>query len=113
MDTDSPVSVEREIPFFFPDFNVNEWMEKEEPLFRNQPLEYDVVDGVHRLLLANASQDADAREAESEGNESAGSDEKCDEDETEESRNESSDIANEAHQHTNCTDSGAKHTTNS
>lgn len=47
--SDSLESARREIGFFFPEFRMEEWMEKEEPLFRSGVAEYDRQRGVHAL----------------------------------------------------------------
>ncbi|XP_041832584.1 nucleoside diphosphate kinase 6 [Melanotaenia boesemani] len=47
--SDSPESAQREISFFFPDFHVEEWMEKEEPLFRSGRIHYDHQNQTHML----------------------------------------------------------------
>ncbi|KAM4528963.1 nucleoside diphosphate kinase 6 isoform 1-T2 [Fundulus diaphanus] len=46
--SDSPESARREISFFFPDFSVEQWMEKEEPLFRSGQIRYDHEDQIHK-----------------------------------------------------------------
>ncbi|XP_072258104.1 nucleoside diphosphate kinase 6 [Pyxicephalus adspersus] len=48
--SDSVDSACREISFFFPDFNVSRWYEKEEPLYRTGPLCYDEEKLEHRLV---------------------------------------------------------------
>ncbi|XP_028997595.1 nucleoside diphosphate kinase 6 isoform X2 [Betta splendens] len=45
--SDSVESAQREINFFFPDFRVEEWMEKEEPLFRLGQIYYDHQKQIH------------------------------------------------------------------
>ncbi|XP_037541359.1 nucleoside diphosphate kinase 6 isoform X2 [Nematolebias whitei] len=47
--SDSSESARREISFFFPDFNVEEWLEKEEPLFRSRQICYDPQKHIHTL----------------------------------------------------------------
>uniref|UniRef100_A0A3Q1FFR7 Nucleoside diphosphate kinase B n=1 Tax=Acanthochromis polyacanthus TaxID=80966 RepID=A0A3Q1FFR7_9TELE len=42
-------SAQREIGFFFPDFSVDEWMEKEEPSFRSGRIHYDHQNQIHTL----------------------------------------------------------------
>lgn len=46
---DSPASAEKEIKVFFPYFNVSEWYEKEEPLFRDGRIEFVEDLFVHRI----------------------------------------------------------------
>lgn len=46
---DSEESVRREIPFFFKDFDVDQWMEYEEHGFRTGRPEYDPIAGIHKL----------------------------------------------------------------
>ncbi|XP_013874923.1 nucleoside diphosphate kinase 6 [Austrofundulus limnaeus] len=48
--SDSPESARREISFFFPDFHVEEWLEREEPLFRSGQIRYDPQKHIHTLL---------------------------------------------------------------
>ncbi|XP_008396119.1 nucleoside diphosphate kinase 6 [Poecilia reticulata] len=48
--SDSPESAQREISFFFPDFNVEQWLKKEEPLFRSGRIQYDQQDQIHKPL---------------------------------------------------------------
>lgn len=48
--SDSPESAQREINFFFPDFSVEQWMEKEEPLFRSGQIRYDHKGQIHKPL---------------------------------------------------------------
>ncbi|XP_026175323.1 nucleoside diphosphate kinase 6 [Mastacembelus armatus] len=47
--SDSVESAQREIIFFFPEFCVEEWMEKEEPLFRTGQICYDHEKQIHTL----------------------------------------------------------------
>ncbi|KAM9356358.1 nucleoside diphosphate kinase 6 isoform 2-T2 [Pholidichthys leucotaenia] len=47
--SDSPESAKREISFFFPDFYVDEWMDKEEPSFRSGQIHYDHQNKIHML----------------------------------------------------------------
>ncbi|XP_029984922.1 nucleoside diphosphate kinase 6 [Sphaeramia orbicularis] len=47
--SDSVESAQREIAFFFPDFCVEEWMQKEEPLFRGGQIQYDHQKQIHTL----------------------------------------------------------------
>ncbi|XP_062324157.1 nucleoside diphosphate kinase 6 [Osmerus eperlanus] len=47
--SDSLESAQREIAFFFPEFRVEEWMEKEEPSFRRGLMEYDQQRHIHTL----------------------------------------------------------------
>ncbi|XP_026196451.1 nucleoside diphosphate kinase 6 [Anabas testudineus] len=47
--SDSVESAQREISFFFPDFCAEQWMEKEEPLFRSGPIHYDRQNQIHTL----------------------------------------------------------------
>ncbi|XP_060947719.1 nucleoside diphosphate kinase 6 isoform X2 [Limanda limanda] len=47
--SDSVESARREISFFFPDFCVDEWMEKEEPSFRSGELHFDHQKQIHTL----------------------------------------------------------------
>ncbi|KAJ8271035.1 hypothetical protein GJAV_G00122040 [Gymnothorax javanicus] len=47
--SDSEDSARREIAFFFPEFSVDEWMERAEPAFREGPVEYDQKRRMHRL----------------------------------------------------------------
>ncbi|KAG7508777.1 hypothetical protein JOB18_024045 [Solea senegalensis] len=49
--SDSVESAQREISFFFPDFSVEEWMKKEEPLFRSGQLQFDQQKQIHTLLV--------------------------------------------------------------
>ncbi|XP_030577397.1 nucleoside diphosphate kinase 6 [Archocentrus centrarchus] len=49
--SDSPESAQREISFFFPDFCVEEWMEKEEPSFRSRQIRYDHQNQIHTLSV--------------------------------------------------------------
>lgn len=46
---DSIESAKREIGFFFPDFCVDEWMEKEEPEFRAGHIQFDHQKQIHTL----------------------------------------------------------------
>ncbi|KAL0967086.1 hypothetical protein UPYG_G00247650 [Umbra pygmaea] len=39
--SDSADSARREISFFFPEFNAEEWMQREEPRFRKRCMDYD------------------------------------------------------------------------
>ncbi|XP_068610022.1 nucleoside diphosphate kinase 6 [Brachionichthys hirsutus] len=48
--SDSVESAQREIRFFFPEFHEEEWMEKEEPLFRSGQIQYDDQKRIHTLL---------------------------------------------------------------
>ncbi|XP_061602537.1 nucleoside diphosphate kinase 6 [Cololabis saira] len=45
--SDSLESAQREIRFFFPDFKAEEWMKKEEPLFRSGNMRYDHQHQIH------------------------------------------------------------------
>nr|XP_046229674.1 nucleoside diphosphate kinase 6 [Scatophagus argus]XP_046229675.1 nucleoside diphosphate kinase 6 [Scatophagus argus] len=47
--SDSVESAQREIRYFFPDFCVEEWMEKEEPSFRSRQIHYDHEKQIHTL----------------------------------------------------------------
>ncbi|CAJ1078160.1 nucleoside diphosphate kinase 6 [Xyrichtys novacula] len=47
--SDSVESAQREICFFFPDFSTEEWMKKEEPLFRSGQMCYDHQKQIHTL----------------------------------------------------------------
>ncbi|XP_022624867.1 nucleoside diphosphate kinase 6 [Seriola dumerili] len=47
--SDSVESAQREIGFFFPDFCADEWMEKEEPLFRSGQIQFDHQKQIHTL----------------------------------------------------------------
>nr|XP_015830573.2 nucleoside diphosphate kinase 6 isoform X1 [Nothobranchius furzeri] len=47
--SDSPESARREICFFFPDFHVEEWMDKDEPLFRSGRILYDLQKQIHTV----------------------------------------------------------------
>ncbi|XP_075940217.1 nucleoside diphosphate kinase 6 [Anarhichas minor] len=47
--SDSVESAQREIRFFYPDFCVEEWMEKEEPSFRSGRIHYDLKKQIHTL----------------------------------------------------------------
>lgn len=47
--SDSFESAEREIRFFFPEFCVEDWMKKEEPLFRARQIQYDHQKLTHTL----------------------------------------------------------------
>ncbi|XP_071058095.1 nucleoside diphosphate kinase 6 isoform X1 [Pseudochaenichthys georgianus] len=47
--SDSIESARREIDFFFPDFCMEEWMDKEEPLFRSRQIHYDDQKQIHTL----------------------------------------------------------------
>ncbi|TNM94982.1 nucleoside diphosphate kinase 6 isoform X1 [Takifugu flavidus] len=47
--SDSVESAEREIRFFFPEFCVEDWMKKEEPLFRAGQIQYDLQKLTHTL----------------------------------------------------------------
>ncbi|KAK1889559.1 Nucleoside diphosphate kinase 6 [Dissostichus eleginoides] len=47
--SDSIESARREIDFFFPDFCMEEWMDKEEPLFRSGQIHYDDQKQIHTL----------------------------------------------------------------
>ncbi|CAL8316211.1 unnamed protein product [Merluccius merluccius] len=47
--SDSSESARREILYFFPEFGVEEWMEKEEPAFRAGRIEYDERRQIHAL----------------------------------------------------------------
>lgn len=47
---DSVESAHREIAFFFPEFNVREWMERHEPFFRTGHVEYDQQRRIHTVL---------------------------------------------------------------
>lgn len=57
---DSEEAVAKEIPFFFPDFDIQEWMEKEEELYRIFPVEYDTEFGVHKVIRPDTSQAEDS-----------------------------------------------------
>lgn len=46
---DSVESAQREISFFFPDFSMEEWLEKEEPSFRSGQILYDHQRLIHTL----------------------------------------------------------------
>nr|XP_023655885.1 nucleoside diphosphate kinase 6 isoform X1 [Paramormyrops kingsleyae]XP_023655892.1 nucleoside diphosphate kinase 6 isoform X1 [Paramormyrops kingsleyae]XP_023655902.1 nucleoside diphosphate kinase 6 isoform X1 [Paramormyrops kingsleyae]XP_023655905.1 nucleoside diphosphate kinase 6 isoform X1 [Paramormyrops kingsleyae] len=48
--SDSVESAHREIAFFFPEFNVREWMERSEPFFRTGHVEYDQQRRIHTVL---------------------------------------------------------------
>lgn len=48
---DSAESAQREINFFFPDFCVEEWMEKDELLFRSRRLDFDHEKQIHTPQL--------------------------------------------------------------
>ncbi|XP_072558727.1 nucleoside diphosphate kinase 6 isoform X3 [Paramormyrops kingsleyae] len=48
--SDSVESAHREIAFFFPEFNVREWMERSEPFFRMGHVEYDQQRRIHTVL---------------------------------------------------------------
>ncbi|KAM3603587.1 uncharacterized protein V6R79_025592 [Siganus canaliculatus] len=48
--SDSVESAEREIHFFFPEFSIQDWMEKEEPLFRSGQIRYDHEKQIHTAL---------------------------------------------------------------
>ncbi|KAM9840839.1 nucleoside diphosphate kinase 6 [Aulostomus maculatus] len=48
--SDSAESALREIAFFFPEFRVDDWMEKEEPAFRSGQIIYDRDKHVHTLV---------------------------------------------------------------
>uniref|UniRef100_A0A3B4FGQ5 Nucleoside diphosphate kinase n=1 Tax=Pundamilia nyererei TaxID=303518 RepID=A0A3B4FGQ5_9CICH len=50
--SDSLESAQREITFFFPDFCADEWMKKEEPLFRSGQIRYDHQNQIHTLSLS-------------------------------------------------------------
>lgn len=45
--TDSPETAAREINFFFPEFNIPLWLEREEPLFRRGEFELCKDGGIH------------------------------------------------------------------
>lgn len=45
--SDSSESAQREIHFFFPEFQMQQWMEKEEPAFRLGPVEYNQQRNIH------------------------------------------------------------------
>ncbi|KAI3364340.1 hypothetical protein L3Q82_011139 [Scortum barcoo] len=47
--SDSVESAKREISFFFPEFCMEEWIEKEEPSFRSGPIRYDHQKQIHTL----------------------------------------------------------------
>uniref|UniRef100_A0A3Q3XDD4 Nucleoside diphosphate kinase n=1 Tax=Mola mola TaxID=94237 RepID=A0A3Q3XDD4_MOLML len=47
--SDSVESAQREISFFFPDFSMEEWLEKEEPSFRSGQIHYDHQRLIHTL----------------------------------------------------------------
>ncbi|XP_034018390.1 nucleoside diphosphate kinase 6 [Thalassophryne amazonica] len=47
--SDSVESAHREISFFFPEFSVADWMEKEEPSFRQGQIHYDQEKQIHTL----------------------------------------------------------------
>ncbi|XP_008335576.1 nucleoside diphosphate kinase 6 [Cynoglossus semilaevis] len=49
--SDSAESAQREINFFFPDFCVEEWMEKDELLFRSRRLDFDHEKQIHTPQL--------------------------------------------------------------
>ncbi|XP_031587835.1 nucleoside diphosphate kinase 6 [Oreochromis aureus] len=51
--SDSLESAQREITFFFPDFCADEWMKKEEPLFRSGQIRYDHQNQIHTLSLSS------------------------------------------------------------
>ncbi|XP_075713724.1 nucleoside diphosphate kinase 6 [Rhinoderma darwinii] len=48
--SDSVETACREISFFFPDFDVSHWYEKQEPLYRAGPVYYDEETLEHRLV---------------------------------------------------------------
>ncbi|XP_030072035.1 nucleoside diphosphate kinase 6, mitochondrial [Microcaecilia unicolor] len=47
--SDSPESANREITFFFPEFNVNHWYQQEEPYFRTGAVSYDSERQIHTV----------------------------------------------------------------
>ncbi|KAM4611162.1 nucleoside diphosphate kinase 6 [Discoglossus pictus] len=47
--SDSVESTCREIPFFFPEFNLNYWYQEQEPRYRTGPLRYDEESLEHRV----------------------------------------------------------------
>lgn len=49
--SDSVESAHKEIKFFFPDFCVEKWLEKEEPFFRAGQAKYDHKKMIHTLQL--------------------------------------------------------------
>ncbi|XP_056150958.1 nucleoside diphosphate kinase 6 [Lampris incognitus] len=51
--SDSIDTAHREINFFFPEFNFEEWMEKEEPSFRHGVMKYDQERLIHTLPTQN------------------------------------------------------------
>ncbi|KAI4872756.1 hypothetical protein NFI96_026993 [Prochilodus magdalenae] len=48
--SDSEESAQREIAFFFPEFSVEQWLEKEEPCLRARHVEYDQQTQIHHPL---------------------------------------------------------------
>ena len=47
---DSPESAKKEIEFFFPDLNVEKWLEKEEPCYRTEKLVFDSNSKEHTFI---------------------------------------------------------------
>ncbi|XP_066533661.1 nucleoside diphosphate kinase 6 [Hoplias malabaricus] len=45
--SDSEESAKREIAFFFPEFSIEQWLQKEEPCFRVGQMEYDQQKQIH------------------------------------------------------------------
>lgn len=54
--SDSPDSARREIAFFFPDFNIDDWYKHCEEAFRNNEVRFDPERWVHRVRSAKAQQ---------------------------------------------------------
>ncbi|XP_030628380.1 nucleoside diphosphate kinase 6 [Chanos chanos] len=48
--SDSVESAHREIAFFFPEFQIEDWMKKEEPCFRTGQIWYDEQGQIHTLF---------------------------------------------------------------
>lgn len=52
---DSPVSVSREIKFFFPQFDMNGWYERDEPLFRKGMCYFNEKEFTHHVINSSLS----------------------------------------------------------
>jgi len=48
--SDSPISASREIKFFFPEFDIANWYEKDEPLFRKGMCHFNEKEFIHQII---------------------------------------------------------------
>jgi len=51
--SDSPLSVSREIQFFFPQFNIPNWYQKDEPLFRKGLCHFNEKEFTHSISASS------------------------------------------------------------